>query len=240
MSVGQTLLNLQELDLSLMRDREALADMPELKELAKKRKLYLKLKGDMTKLYAQRKDLDIELEDLDFEEAETRQAVTDAQSERIDVSDYRQVQDLEIELSSLAKQLDKIAFARKEVEAAHKEAVAKERAAQDYLARLEAVIVAETKAARTRATELQDAITAGETSRAKLIADLPEHLVADYDRANKRFKGLAVESLSGSVPSVCRTTLQESSLSDLKHAGEITHCPYCHRILVRLPEEEEL
>ena len=52
------------------------------------------------------------------------------------------------------------------------------------------------------------------------------------DAAAKRFGGLAVEKLEGNVPSVCRVKLQPSLFSDLKHAGSIAECPYCHRLLV--------
>ena len=53
-----------------------------------------------------------------------------------------------------------------------------------------------------------------------------------------RFRGLAVETIKGNIPTVCHTALQASSMSDLNHDGsEITHCPYCHRLLV-LPSKE--
>ena len=68
MSAGATLLKLQQIDLELARNKSELANMPELKELASKRKTYVKLKSEMTKLYAQRKDLDIELDDLNTTE----------------------------------------------------------------------------------------------------------------------------------------------------------------------------
>lgn len=56
MSAGATLLKLQQIDLELARNKSELSNMPELKELASKRKTYVKLKAEMTKLYAQRKD----------------------------------------------------------------------------------------------------------------------------------------------------------------------------------------
>ena len=72
MSAGATLLKLQQIDLELARNKSELANMPELKELASKRKTYVKLKSEMTKLYAQRKDLDIELDDLNTTEIQTK------------------------------------------------------------------------------------------------------------------------------------------------------------------------
>ncbi|MFR7797707.1 MAG: hypothetical protein ACLU37_06010 [Collinsella sp.] len=75
MSAGATLLKLQQIDLELARNKSELANMPELKELASKRKTYVKLKAEMTKLYAQRKDLDIELDDLNTTEIQTNNAI---------------------------------------------------------------------------------------------------------------------------------------------------------------------
>ena len=81
MSAGATLLKLQQIDLELARNKSELANMPELKELASKRKTYVKLKSEMTKLYAQRKDLDIELDDLNTTEIQTNNAIEAAKKE---------------------------------------------------------------------------------------------------------------------------------------------------------------
>ena len=70
MSVGTDLLDLQELDLALARSRAELADMPEIKALARKRKAYLKLKDEALRLMGRRKDLQTELADLDEDEVE--------------------------------------------------------------------------------------------------------------------------------------------------------------------------
>ena len=108
MSAGATLLKLQQIDLELARNKSELANMPELKELASKRKTYVKLKSEMTKLYAQRKDLDIELDDLNTTEIQTNNAIEAAKKRHVDGSDYREVQDLENELATLAKRLERL------------------------------------------------------------------------------------------------------------------------------------
>ena len=137
MSAGATLLKLQQIDLELARNKSELANMPELKELASKRKTYVKLKSEMTKLYAQRKDLDIELDDLNTTEIQTNNAIEAAKKRHVDGSDYREVQDLENELSTLAKRLDKIEHTRKDVVVAHKEALDREARAQAIIAKFE-------------------------------------------------------------------------------------------------------
>ena len=144
MSAGATLLKLQQIDSELARNKSELANMPELKELASKRKTYVKLKSEMTKLYAQRKDLDIELDDLNTTEIQTNNAIEAAKKRHVDGSDYREVQDLENELATLAKRLDKIEHTRKDVVVAHKEALDRETRAQAIIAKFEEGVKADT------------------------------------------------------------------------------------------------
>jgi len=99
-------------------------------------------------------------------------------------------------------------------------------------------VKADTKAARAKAADLQAQIDAATKERTALAATLPADVLTDYERLLKQFRGLAVETIQGNIPTVCHTALQASSMSDLNHDGsEITHCPYCHRLLV-LPSKE--
>lgn len=237
MSTGDTLLELQDIDLSLMRDAKTLEDMPELKELARKRRAYLKLKADRTKLFAQRKDIETELEDLDIAEKRCHFEVEEAHRDT-DASDYRQVQDLEVKLSSIAKELDKVAYSRKEQQKALANQEESERQLDSYISVLEKSIVEETRVARERATGLQRSIEDAKARRAKLVKSLDARDAQRYESAIKRFGGLAVERLEGDVPSICHTALSPASLADLRRAGAVGECPYCHRILVLKRDEE--
>ena len=49
MSVGEILIELQNLDLAIVRDKAQLEQMPELKNLAIKRKTYAKVKSEVNK-----------------------------------------------------------------------------------------------------------------------------------------------------------------------------------------------
>lgn len=238
MSAGSSLLKLQQIDLELSRAKGELANMPELKELASKRKTYLKLKGEMTKIYAQRKDMDIELDDLNTSESQTKTAIAAAKARAVDATDRLEIQDLENELGILAKRLDKIEFSRKDIETAHQQAVEKEERAKQIIKNFEDGVKADTKAARAKAADLQKQIDDATNERTALAATLPQDVLIDYERLNKQFRGLAVETIKGNIPSICHTALQASSMSDLAHQGEITHCPYCHRILVVEGQEE--
>lgn len=232
MSVGTLLLTLQELDLALARDRAALNAMPEIAELAKKRRAYQKLKAEATKLFARRKDIETYLEELDGQEMDANDDVRIAQR-NTDSSDYRAVQQLELELSNLAKQLDKIAFDRRDYERQLADITAKQNQLAEYTAKFEAAFVADTKAAREKAASLTGGIERAEGERARVLDQIPAELRGRYESAAAAHGGLAVERLEGNVPSVCRMALQASSMSDLSRvSGDITECPYCHRILI--------
>ena len=91
--------------------------------------------------------------------------------------------------------------------------------------------MADTKAARAQAAELQASIDELALRREHLLGRLPRDVRATYERGLERFKGLAVERIEGNVPTICRTALQPASMDALRHA-DIAECPYCHRIIV--------
>lgn len=237
MSSASTLLELQNIDLELMRNQELLQSLPEITELARKRKTYLKLKSSSTKLLAQRKDIENDLEELDEQKRTCDTDVEQARRE-IDMSDYKQVQQLEIDLSSIAKRLDKIEFDYKAKQELLDKATAAEEDLKARTQQLEEAIVSETKSARAHAAELQTKNDSLAKKRTHMLETLPAPVAKRYTDASAKFNGLAVEQLNGNIPSVCRTSLQASSMNDLKYAGEIAECPYCHRLLVVGPEEE--
>ena len=200
MSAGATLLKLQQIDLELARNKSELANMPELKELASKRKTYVKLKSEMTKLYAQRKDLDIELDDLNTTEIQTNNAIEAAKKRHVDGSDYREVQDLENELATLAKRLDKIEHTRKDVSSPTRRRSTARLARRPSSPSLRKAMKADTKAARAKAADLQAQIDAATKERTALAATLPTDVLTDYERLLKQFRGLASRPSRATFP----------------------------------------
>lgn len=232
MSNGENLLSLQDIDIELSRLKGELAELPELKSLAKKRRALATAKEELLKVTAQRKDVETDLEDLAAEEADYRSRVDAAQAKAGDSSDYRQVQELEIELTNLAKWLDKVAFDQKERTERLNELTAREEQGRAFIRKLEASILKSGEAARAAATDIQTAISENERRRETVARKLPDALKQAYEMASKKFRGLGVERLQGNVPSLCRMTLTEASIDEVHRASGVTTCPYCHRILV--------
>ncbi len=233
MTDAQTLLTMQELDLAIARAEEELSTLPELKALAQHRGALQRLKAEATRLMAVRKDVEIELEDLEEQLTACEQAVTETQEAAAQLTNYHEVQDFELRLSDLAKQLDKLAFAREAKQTELTEARGREDEVTARVSAFEQAVLNDAQRARRRATEIQSRLEADRKRRAQLAATLDATVLARYEQALTRHRGLAVEQLTGSVPSICRMTLTESSLSDLANGDAIAECPYCHRILIR-------
>ena len=237
MSLGKDLLDLQETDLSLMRARAALDRMPEVADLARKRASLKKLKADASKLLGQRKDAEMALDDIDRDRSAVEGSVAAVQ-ERGAGADYQEVKRMETELSSLAKRLDKLAFARVQAEERLSACREKEDYVNGYIAKFEQSILADAEGVRAKAGDLLARIDELKASRERLRSSLPAETLETYDAAAKEFNGLAVEQIEGNKPTVCRVALQASSMGDLHRGGSVARCPYCHRILVVDAEDE--
>ena len=239
MNDGSRLLKLQDTDLELQRHRDHLAKLPELVELARLRKRLALAREEMLKVKGARKDLETDLADLAEEEQYYRGQVDAAQADAGRLTDYREVQDLEIHLSNLAKALDKVAFDQRDRTEKLDAVLAREAQGASAIERLESQVKTCAERARAAATDTQDAIAKAQALRSELYDALSDDLKALYDRSAAAFNGLGVETLRDDTPTLCRTRLMEASLDAVKRASSIGECPYCHRILV-IDEDDAL
>ena len=227
----EALLRLQQIDLELMRDSRRLKAMPQQKRIAAADAAKRKVAGELTKIVGQRKDAEIELQDAEAEHEHLMQK-TDEVRALAQEGDYRQASSIEQQLTSLAKKMEKIEFNYKETSDRLKRLQKAERNARDLDAKLDEERAAQQASFERDTADIMARVRQLANERKRMVAALDEDTLARYDAAAKRFGGLAVEKLEGNVPSVCRVKLQPSLFSDLKHAGSIAECPYCHRLLV--------
>ena len=111
MSESTALLRLQEIDLALLKDASTLAGMPQqakLKTIAAARK---KVEGQITKILGQRKDAQLELDDLKDALQHYKDVTAEVQAEAVEgTKTHREVRDIELSLTHLAKQIEKTEF----------------------------------------------------------------------------------------------------------------------------------
>lgn len=241
MSEAMALVQLQEIDIRLMRLKSELESMPQQKKLHAIKAASKKVSSELTKIVGQRKDAQTEIEDLEADLAhflDKTDEVKQTAEERS--ANYRQIKDLEAQLSHLAKRIEKTEF---DLQHAHEHLDHVQLAERNALAlqeRLKAEQEAQTASLESDTAEMKEEALSLVKERRQLLASISPAVLGRYDVARERFKGLAVERLEGNVPSVCCVKLQQRLYTDLINGPAIAECPYCHRILiVDVSDEEE-
>ena len=233
MSEATALVRLQEIDLALIRLKKRAESLPQRTKVAAARAASKKVAGQLTEIVGQRKDLEIELADLDDSKRFFTEKVGEVQRIASAGDDFRGSQTIEDQLSYLAKKLEKVDFDTDRLLAQLdrvERAEANARALQEKLAREEQAL---TESWQASAADITREVKQLSDERTRLVAEVSPELLKRYGEAKRRFGGVAVETLTGNRPSACRVALQPSSFSDIRRSGsEVTTCPYCKRILV--------
>lgn len=233
MSDASSLVRLQEVDLQLIRLRKTLSAMPQQEKLRAIGLAKKKLAGQLKQIVGQRKDVEMELADNEADHEAILDQTSEVRSQVTErVQGYRQIQDLEAQLTSLAKRQEKLEFTHIDIVERLERLQKAERNARDLAEKLIAEEQAQTESYERNSADLQAKVRVLEQERAALVNTLPDDVVATYDASVKRFGGLAVETLSSNVPSTCRVKLQPAIFQNLQRGPRITECPYCHRMLV--------
>jgi predicted nucleic acid-binding Zn-ribbon protein len=233
MSEPEALLRLQDIDIRLMRLRATLSKMPQQIKLSMIARADRKLAMELTNICGQRKDAQMELDDNERRHDEVIKKIKAVQAEALERRQgFRETRDLEAHLSALAKQQEKLEHSYMEQAAALEKIEKAEKNAHGLRMKLQAEKKSQQDSFEQGSSDLRAEVRKLEAERAAAVSEITPAVMGRYEQASKRFGGLAVESLKGNVPSVCRVKLQPADFGDLKRQPEITECPYCHRILV--------
>ena len=238
LSEATALLRLQEIDLTLLRQRKVADELPQRAKILAARQAAKKVSSELSNISFERKDLEIDINDLGERKTMLEGKVEEVHAGSGDGSDYRSVQDAELSLSTLAKKLEKVDYdTERALERLEKVEVA-EKNAKALLERISAEEASLTAAYKQAIADIETLVKKLAAERAHIVSSLPKERVDAYEKARKRFGGLAVETLEGNRPSACRVALQPSSYADIRRSGsDVTTSPYCHRILVVSKED---
>lgn len=233
MKESEALLRVQEIDLALMRNRRTLSHMPQAKKLQDVLAKRKALSANISKIVGIRKDADMDLEDNEKGTARLKEIVAEVQEKYASgEASYRELADLESQLVSLAKRIEKYEFKHGELAERANKAHAAERNARALYDQLNADIEGLVASLKSDSADIEEEMKNLAAERAEVVESLSPQTMERYEAARKRFGGLAVESIRGNQPSICRVTIPASSFGDIRRGGAITECPYCHRLLV--------
>lgn len=232
MADATMLLRLQQVNLDLMRTRKQVEELPQKEQITKIRKATKRVSSELSRIMGVRKDLELAISDNEDDHLHVSELVDEAQKRAEGQQDYRAIRDLEGQLTAYAKRLEKLEFDRAHLEEQLASVQAKEQEYNAWLAKAkaeeDALLAAYKEDVESAGNRMNELLA----EREELAGAMPQELLDRYVRASKRFQGLAVETLNGNKPSICRVALQPSQYAQLKSADGICECPYCHRILV--------
>lgn len=229
----EALLRLQEVDLEIIRHKRMLASLPQQEKIHTIKRAARSLASQLTKLKGERKDVEMELADNRATYDHMHEVLDQVTKEASQTTDFRELTSYEQQLTHLARRIDRLDFDKIALDKRLSKLRNGEAKAQTIAKNLQTEAQTQLDEYTNATSEHNDAIAALEQEREELCHRIQPGLLAQYTKAAKRFKGLAVETLFGNNPSVCRVALQPSSYADIRaRKSEITTCPYCHRMLV--------
>jgi predicted nucleic acid-binding Zn-ribbon protein len=234
------LLDLQELDARLDRLAQKRRTLPELADIERHETRLAELRDAIVGAETELSDADREQRKMenDVEVVRTRMTRDQQRLDAGSVSSAKELENLQHELGSLAKRqadLEDLVLEhmerREEVET-RLAALVKERD--------------EVTAELTAATERRDAAFAdidaeaatAKTDRDPLAGEIPEELLALYEKVRASSGGLGAAALHRGQCLGCHLSLPPTDLSRFKAApeDEVLRCEECRRILVRRPD----
>ncbi len=237
MSEQTALLRLQEIDLELMRSKKVASELPQRAKVQAARAAAKKVAGELTKIVGQRKDIEIELNELQSQKDFLESKVTEVQTS-VANGTYHDAQSFEAALSMLAKKLEKIGFDSDRYLEKLETVEKAEKNAHALASKIAAEEQAQTDSFKADMDTIKADVEKLAAERSDVLSQISAANLKAYEAAKERFGGIAVEHLVGNRPSVCRVALQPSSFTDIRRSGaQITTCPYCKRMLVVSQED---
>jgi len=234
------LLDLQQLDTTLDRLAHRRRTLPELAEYEGIERRIGELRDTIVTAETEVSDLDREQTKAEHDVDTVRQRA-DRDQKRLDsgqVSSARDLENLQSEIGSLQRRqsdLEEVVLEIMERREAAGEKLAGLRASQTELQE-ELGRVAERRDAVLR--ELDDEAGLSSTARTTVAKDIPDDLLALYERLRGQLGGVGAAILLRGQCQGCHLALNTVDLNRIRAAApdEVIRCEECRRILIRTPE----
>lgn len=234
------LLDLQAADSALARLAHRRATLPELAEIAQHDQRLAELRDDVVRVQTEIGDIDREQRRLEADVDQVRQRATRDQQRMASgaIGSPKELESLQHEIDTLARRQSELEDQVLEVMERHETA---ESDLTTVRARVESTTAERDKAVASRDaahTEIDAALTAGQADRDRIVAGLPDDLLALYERIRQASGGVGAAALRQRRCEGCRLELAGTELTAARTAAPdvVLRCENCGRILVRVPE----
>ena len=231
------LLQLQKVDIDLLRSQKKLEELPQREKILSLRKKKQEIVAKQEQIKSMKINVERDKTRVDDEDNRLAERQTETQKKINDVQDdYRAIESLSKDLNGISKRRtsleeDKKAFFEKlsqieEVEMQIDDALATvEKQEQD-------VVDSFQKEGGSLTNTIAQLEVLHEATRGKL----PIELINEYEKKKNKGGGVAVCVLQNGTCSVCRTQVDAGKLLQLKAEAPLSECPTCKRMMVVLDE----
>ncbi len=232
MSEASDLLQLQSVDLDILRATKRLDELPEkraiLEARAKSRDASsLKLKAELLL-----RKLESEVKARQDELMMLNDRIATEQEKLMNTSDHRAVQAISREMDGFKRRVDKVEMEELQYMERAEKAASQVAAIAGHMAKLaerESQLIERFKDV---GGTIQSEIAKAESRRVKLVKGIDPGLLKRYDSLRESKGGIAVGMLEASGCSACRMTLPVERRAELESGPDVGICPQCRRLIV--------
>lgn len=237
MQESTALLELQALDVEILRAKKRLEDLPEKTAILESRAKQREIAGMRQKADLLLRKLQAEIKARSDETATITEKLAGEQQKVMSTTDHRAVQSITREMDGLRRRVDKLEMESLKYMERVEKAQAQLVTIDEALAKLADKEAALVKRFQEVGGALQQEIADLEAKRTKLASQLDADLLGRYERARESKGGLGVGKLEGDTCSACRMSLPAERLRDLHNGPDIGLCPECRRLIVVRSED---
>ncbi|HYJ68699.1 MAG TPA: C4-type zinc ribbon domain-containing protein [Nocardioidaceae bacterium] len=231
---------MQTVDSSLQQLAHRKKNLPQHAELAEVTKRRSALDSRLVELDTQIADLTREQKkaDVDVEQVKSRRVRDQQRLDTGQVSSPRELEQLQSEIVALDRRIGVLEDAELEImeqlETFQGELTEVASELEDLNGKATQIESARDEAVGELDREAADATA----ERTRLAADVPEQLLAVYERMRAQLGGVGAAALRRRRCEGCRLELTEADFAAIRSApdDEVLRCPECNRILVRTPD----
>ncbi|MDO5044876.1 MAG: hypothetical protein Q4E22_06250 [Coriobacteriia bacterium] len=231
MELAQTLINVQDIDLDILRIRKQVEEMPERKALNKARAALLDLQKKTNSIVGKRKDIELDIEANEDELTQIDERIQELNA-LLESADARLVANLNRDLAGQEKRKEKLNFQLEGLFSELEKLSAREDKANDAMRKLKELEQKNIAAIQMQGAEYLKKLETLLEERQEEFARLDVSYQDIYEALAEKKKGIAVAQYKDGRCSICGTEFNDSQISRMKRTEELGICQSCGRILV--------
>jgi len=231
-SEAADLLELQSVDVEIVRANKRLDELPEKRAILEARAKQREIHALGNKAAVLVRKLEGEVKSRQDEATMLKAKLAEEQAKVMATTDHRAVQSITREMDGLRRRCDKIEMEELQYMERAEKAKAQTAAIEDHVAKLaerEAQLIARFKDV---GGGVQAEIATLTSRRAKLAKSLPKETLERYETIRASKSGVGVGKLEDARCSACRMDLPAERLHELQHGPDVSVCPQCRRLIV--------